>query len=221
MHAKLGKNVRGVIFDLDGTLVDTMPLHRLAWDILADKHGLAFDADTLIAANGKTTISHIRDVFKWTDDPEKIQMLASDKRHIFAQLVQERGVEAIEGLHGFLESLRKLAIPTAVGTSAPRENVALLLEKARVSHKFQAIVGAQDVTNGKPHPEVFLNGALGLGVDPAHCVVFEDAATGIAAGKAAGMRVIALTTTHTPEQLQQADHVIDSYLELIQSLNPD
>ena len=208
------KPVQGVIFDLDGTLVDTMPLHGRAWEALAHRYTLPFSSKQLAAANGKTTTAHIRDVFEWASEPADIQKLAQEKRQLFLDLVESDGVTAIKGLHVFLKKLVEQKVSMAVGTSAPQGNADLMFKHAQIPDIFSSIIGAEDVTHGKPAPEVFLKAAQSLSLDPKECLVIEDAPMGIAAARAAGMPVIALTTTHSREELADATRIIDTYLDL-------
>jgi HAD superfamily hydrolase (TIGR01509 family) len=111
-------------------------------------------------------------------------------------------------VESFLQQLHRADVPCAVASSTERLNITFALDRMGMSHEFKAVVAGEDVENGKPDPEVFLTAANELGADPERCVVFEDAHVGIEAGLAAGMKVIAVSTTHPAETLQDAHLVV-------------
>lgn len=109
-----------------------------------------------------------------------------------------------------LQRLRDAGVPCSVGSSTPRENLRTALELTGLSPYFQAYTGAEDVSRGKPDPEVFLAAAMKIQRNPSTCVVFEDAHVGVAAARAAGMKVVAVTTTHPAESFADVDRIVDS-----------
>ncbi len=114
-----------------------------------------------------------------------------------------------------MERLRDAGVPCAVGSSTHRANIDLSLGLIGLTEFFRAIITAEDVSHGKPDPEVFLKGANALGKDPSRCVVFEDALVGIAAARAGGMKVVAVATTHPAAELHEADTVVHRLDELV------
>jgi HAD superfamily hydrolase (TIGR01509 family) len=123
-------------------------------------------------------------------------------------------IRPVEGLHVLIDTLKKYGVKVAVATSGQEKNRIFVLEKLNFLDTFDAIVGEEHVTHGKPHPEVFLKAADAVGIDPKHCLVFEDSPSGVKGAKNAGMRVIGLLTSHTAEELKEADGVIKTFLEL-------
>jgi HAD superfamily hydrolase (TIGR01509 family) len=105
-------------------------------------------------------------------------------------------------------------IPRAIATSAPRANVDFTLEKTHIGKFFDTILDESFVTNGKPEPEIYLKTAAALGFDPAKCIVFEDSLSGVEAGKAAGCKVIGITTTHSHEELRKCNLVVENFIGL-------
>jgi HAD superfamily hydrolase (TIGR01509 family) len=136
------------------------------------------------------------------------------KEAIYREIVREQGMTALPGVVAWLKTLRDAQIPAIIASSTHRENITTTLEVLGLGECFVDLVTAEDVTRGKPDPEVFLTAAKKLGVEPAGAVVFEDALVGIQAAQAAGIRVVAVTTTEPREKLGHADWVVDRLDEL-------
>jgi sugar-phosphatase len=185
---------RGVLFDLDGVLVDSTPAVARVWTIWANKHG--FDPqETVRKAHGRPSLATIRELLPNADH-------AAENAIVEGMEIED--VEDVVALPGAAELLRALpAEKWTVVTSCTRRLALVRLRAAGLPIPAK-LVTSNDITNGKPHPEPFLQGAKLLGFAPAQCVVFEDAPAGIRAGKAAGTRVIALQTTEQDNFLRQA-----------------
>ena len=138
-------------------------------------------------------------------DASRIQALGDRKEELYRVILRRDGISALPGVREFLLAARRAGIPASVGSSTPRKNIDMVIELAALEGLFDAVVAADDVTNGKPNPEVFLKGAEKLGRQASRCVVFEDAFVGIEAGKAGGMKVVGIATTHPIEKLTLAD----------------
>ena len=177
----------GYIFDCDGTLADTMPLHYRAWKRLLDEHGGNFPEDMFYRLGGKTTESIIELLNE--RDGLKIDMHAGAERkeQYYVELIAE--VQAIEPV---LRIARQMAgrVPIAVASGGYRKYVELTLAAIGVQDLFDAVVCAEDYARGKPHPDPFLEAARRLNVPPEDCVVFEDSAMGVEAARAAGMACV-------------------------------
>ena len=197
---------RGVLFDMDGVLVDSTAAVARVWSVWAQKHGL--DADTVVKiAHGRPSISTIRELLPGSDHE------AEDRE---VERLEIEDVEGIAALPGAAELLR--TIPPnkyAIVTSATRALAEVRLRAAGLPVPAN-LVTARDVQRGKPSPDPYLMGARILGVPPVECVVIEDSPSGVRAGKAAGVRVVALRTTATDEELQEAgaDWIVDDCAEL-------
>ena len=204
-------NSIGAIFDWDGVVVDSSRLHVLSWQKLAEEEGKSLPADLPIGSLGVKTEAVISDLLGWTRDPARVREITLHKEELFRRLAGEVGIESTPGVLDFLRALRRAGIACAVGSSAPRLNVEAGMEILDAQGLFAAIVSGDDVTRGKPAPDIFLKAAERLGRTPDECVVFEDAPAGVDAARAAGMRVIGVLTTHDPHQLQKADLLIENF----------
>ncbi|HOF86905.1 MAG TPA: HAD family phosphatase [Armatimonadota bacterium] len=202
-----------VLFDNDGVIVDTAEGHFQSFAALGEEEGYTITREQFAGLFGR----HNRDIFPiLLGHPlpeEDIARLADRKEALFRELVTGR-ITALPGVLTLLPALKAAGFHVAMGTSTPRANVDLILGALGLAACFDAIVSAEDVTRGKPDPQVFLLGADRLGMPPAHCVVVEDAVAGVQAAKAGGMKALAVTTNHPREALAQADRVVDSLAEV-------
>lgn len=201
--------ISGFLFDLDGVIVDTAVFHYQAWRRMANELGFdishAFnetlkgvsrmDSLNLILAHGQVTLSEER----------KLE-LATQKNTWYLDLVSRMTpADILPGVAGFFRQVNEKQIKTALGSVS--KNATLILERIGMTDDFDAIIDGNKITNGKPDPEVFLKGAAELGLQPAQCVVFEDAVAGIEAAKRGGMFAVGIGS---PDVLTQADLVIPS-----------
>ncbi len=207
-----GMGIRGAIFDWDGVIIDSEAQHRRSWDRLAEETGLSFPKGAFEKSFGMRNAQIIPDILGWAapGDHGEIARLADRKESLYREEIRSQGIEALPGIRDFLDVLRTAGIPCAVGSSTSRKNIETVLELTQLGGCFDVIVSAEDVSRGKPEPDVFLRAAERLGVEPADCVVFEDAHVGIEAARRGGMRVVGLATTHPAESLSAADVVAKS-----------
>ncbi|MDD4931985.1 MAG: HAD family phosphatase [Methylacidiphilaceae bacterium] len=197
-----------VLFDWDGVLVDSTRQHEESWHRLAREEGLPLFPGFFLQTFGMKNEWIIPQILHWTKDPEEITRLGVRKEVHFREIVAETGITLCPGAREWAQWLASRAVPTAIASSTQRANIDLVLEKLALRPFFPTIVAAEDVSRGKPDPEVFLVAAARLRVPPHRCVVFEDAPAGVEAGKRAGMKVVALTTTRAPEVFREADLII-------------
>ena len=153
-------------------------------------------------------------MLKWTTEPDEVRRLSLRKETLYREVVVARGIVALPGVENWLRALRDAGIPCVIASSTHRENITTTLGVLGIESFFESMVTSEDVTRGKPHPEVFLRAAEKIGVAPKDAVVFEDALVGIAAAQAADMRVVAVTTTNSREVLAKADWIVDRLDEL-------
>ena len=153
-------------------------------------------------------------VLKWTETPYDVRRLSLRKEELYRDIVLERGIAPLPGVTGWLDELRRYGIPCAIGSSTERLNIDTILGVLGIRHYFSAIVSADDVSHGKPDPEVFLTAAQRIERRPARCVVFEDALVGIEAAHRGGMKVIGVATTNPIEAIGTADLAVRRLDEL-------
>ena len=194
---------RAVIFDIDGTIVDNMHLHAEAFAVFAERHGLPplTQADRA-RLDGRRNSEIFPILFKREVPREEWLAYEHEKEGLYRELSRGR-LSPLNGLHDLIERLRVERIPIALATSAPKPNVVHTLAELDLAAEFPVIVRGDEVARGKPAPDVFIEAARRLGVDAADGLVFEDAPMGIAAAQAAGMRVVALTTSFAASHFEQ------------------
>lgn len=205
-------DIKAIIFDMDGTLVDNSPYHREAWKIFCEKYNLSRYTE-LDGLFGQTNDFLLPYFFEKELNQQEIEEYANEKEAIYRDIYAPK-IEPIDGLFGFLEKLKAKPLKLAVATSANKDNVDFVLNKIKVQQYFQCVVDESYVSKGKPDPEIFLVCANKLGVAPNECVVFEDSVYGVEAACKAGMKVIGLETTVKAELLKKADFVIHDYTQV-------
>ena len=157
----------------------------------------------------------IPEILDWSHDATEITRISMRKEALYREVVAERGIDPLPGVRTWLERLRDAGVPCAIGSSTHRANIDLSLGLIGLRDFFGHIVSAEDVTRGKPDPQVFLTAATRIARTPDRCVVFEDAFVGLAAARAGGMKCVAVATSNPPEQLRPAaDRVVHRLDEL-------
>lgn len=208
---------RAVIWDVDGTLVDTAALHFRAWQRVGEERGRPFTEDDFTATFGRRNPEIIRSIFGDHLSDDEVAALGDHKENLY-RAEAKAGVELLPGVRPLLEGFHRLGVPQAIGSSAPRRNLELILELTDTAKFFQAIVAMEDTQRGKPDPQVFLVAAERLGVVPPRCIVFEDAVAGVEAAKAGGMGCVAVrfVAHHSEEKLRGAgaDRIVECLTEL-------
>ncbi len=207
--------MKAVIFDMDGVLILSGDAHYIAWRETAHELGIDLTRERFAHHFGRTNPDIIRDLLGPTVPEREMHRIADRKERAYRDLVHAN-VPIAPGTRELLESLASDGFALAVGSSAPRENIDMLLDAASLRPFFAGIVDGSMVQRGKPAPDVFLLASRLIAVDPARCVVVEDAPHGIEAALAAGMHAIALATTHPSEDLRTvgAHEVRDHLAEL-------
>jgi HAD superfamily hydrolase (TIGR01509 family) len=188
-----------MIFDLDGVLIHSMPMHIEAWQQYLAAFGLHYE-DIEARMHGKRNSELVRDLIDSALADDVVFEHGAAKERLFRELLLARDLEQfrIPGLHAFLD--RHPDVPKAVGTNAEPANLHFVLERFGLSRYFQATVDGSQVGRPKPFPDIYLKAAELLKVSPENCIVFEDSPTGATAGLAAGMRVVGIETTPTSFQ---------------------
>ncbi|HSP91794.1 MAG TPA: HAD family phosphatase [Vicinamibacterales bacterium] len=189
--------IKAVLWDLDGTLVDSAEFHWQAWrDVMAEA-GSPVTHEQFVHSFGKRNDLILSGWLGEGANPERMRQLSEEKESRFRALVRAHGIEPLPGVREWVARLHAEGWRQAIATSAPRLNLEALVDAMQMRQYFAADVAAEDVTHGKPDPEVFLLAASSLGADPGRAIVVEDAPTGIEAGRRAGMRTIGVSLMHT------------------------
>jgi beta-phosphoglucomutase len=205
-----------VILDMDGVIIDSNPFHRMAWTAFLERRGIAVtEAMFRHVIFGTTGDQAIRNLLQ---PPEltagQLSLYTEEIDTTYRSIISgNEQIFPVDGLINFLDFIKELGFKIALATSAPPENISLILERLGITEYFDVIVDKTHVTRGKPDPEVYLKTVENLKTDNASCVVFEDSLAGVRSAISAGIRVIGVTTSHSAEELSQAGtfHNIDDF----------
>ncbi len=207
---------KAVIWDMDGIIADTAPYHLKAWQEVFQKRGVEFTEEDFRHYFGQRNDTIIRATLGESVSPSEIDVIASEKEANYRQRVRHN-IRPLPGAVKLIKSLKERGFSVALASSAPIENIQLVMRGLGIEDSFQAIVSGREVKEGKPSPQGFLLAARKLGVEPENCIVIEDAVAGITAAKRAGMHCLAVTNTHPRSSLKEADLIVDTLEEV--SLN--
>ncbi|MFX1379180.1 MAG: HAD family hydrolase [Promethearchaeota archaeon] len=202
-----------VIFDMDGVLADTGPIHYESWVKMAAEIGVEFTREIFNETFGQQSPTITRKLVGPELEEVLVEKWANLKEQYYREMIREK-LKPLPGAIRIIKDLKSAGFKLAIGSSGPPENVELLLSQLKIKPFFDTIITADDVNKGKPEPEVFLHAAKNLNIKPENCVVIEDAPVGIKAAKRAGMMSIALTTTHNKQQLFGAQIIIKDLTEI-------
>ncbi len=204
-----------VIFDMDGVLVESNPYHKMALQQFCEGHGYFLSEEKLKAKiYGRTNKDWITNLFEDQLTSQQLAQYAEEKEALFRRLFKGN-VTPVKGLITFLNRLDDQKVRYAIATSAPRANVDFTLNEIGENGRFKTILDDSFVENGKPDPEIYLKTAAALTMAPSDCIVIEDSISGVISGKAAGAKVVGITTTHSENELRKyTDLVINDFDEL-------
>ena len=210
-------NSKAAIWDMDGVIADTAELHFTAWKRLVGELGGSLTYEQFLPTFGRVNADVIGELVSMNLTPEQVKELSDRKERYFREQIGP-GFRALPGVVRLVGELHQHGYRQAIASSAPLENVELIIEVLQLKGLFSTIVSGQDIVHGKPDPEVFLLAAERLGVPPRRSVVFEDSVAGVEAARAAGMPVIAVTNSWPQEALRAADVVVETMEEVTVSL---
>lgn len=199
--------VRAVLWDMDGVLVDSADYHYEAWRQAMQREGRQLTHADFKRTFGQRNDTVLRDMLDPHISDADIQRIADFKEATYRTLVRERGIAPLPGVLHWLSVLQDAGWKQAVASAAPRANVDAIAEAMNITHFFDALTSAEDVTRGKPDPQVYLVAASRVGASPAQSIVIEDAPAGVEGAKRAGMKRIGVRSSHGE---LEADIVVDS-----------
>ncbi|MDP9604935.1 HAD family hydrolase [Variovorax sp. W6] len=202
-----GGKVEAFIFDMDGTMIDSMPWHARSWVEFVARHGLELDvSDILARTTGRTGTECMRELFERELSDAECQAMVHEKEEIYRAMFSDNFTE-VAGFTAFAKAAVARGLKVAVGTAGDRHNIEFAMSRLKMDPLPLAIVGGDEGFTGKPTPAIFLEAARRIGVAPERCIVFEDAPFGIEAARRGGMRAVAVCSTHTAAELA-GPHVI-------------
>jgi HAD superfamily hydrolase (TIGR01509 family) len=196
----------GILWDMDGVLVDTGEFHYLSWVQTLTEMGIPIDRLSFRNVFGKNNRDTLEALLGRLPEPQFLAQVSEHKESLFRELIRGKA-QPLPGVLAWLERLRRLGARQAVASSAPQENIDFLVDELGLRSYFMALCAAHEIP-GKPDPAIFLLAASALELPPQDCIVIEDSLVGITAAKRAGMRCIAVATTNPPEALAEADLVL-------------
>jgi HAD superfamily hydrolase (TIGR01509 family) len=207
--------LEALLFDMDGVILDNNAYHKLSWLEYSKLLGQPLDDDSFGAkVYGKTNEEILEALLGPVLTKDEVQHHAEAKEALYRKMYEPH-FELAAGLESFMQNVAESGLKIAVATNAPQSNLDFALEKGDLGRWVSAAVHSHLVAKPKPAPDIYLKAMELLGVEAANCVVFEDSLTGARAGKAAGAKVIGITTTYTRAELEPiVDYVIDSFTEL-------
>ena len=204
--------IKGVIWDMDGVLIDTGDFHFQAWSQTLDAYKIPFSYEKFHQTFGMNNWSILTLLLGSQFDQEAYTRISAQKEACFRQVIRGRA-RLLPGVLETLDFLRSRGVHQAIASCAPPENIDTLVDELHIRGYFEAIVSGIDIP-GKPAPDVFLAAARGINLAPHDCLVVEDAITGVTGAGRAGMTCLAITNTHPAENLRQAHQVVGSLLEV-------
>jgi beta-phosphoglucomutase len=197
---------KAIILDMDGVVIDSNPYHRLAWGNFLRQHGIAVNdhvfRDIIFGTTGDQALQLL---FANSLTADQINSFALEIDANYRNIISDSGdLVPVRGLIHFLEIASHRGFKLALATSAPPENVNLILSRLGLAAHFNLIIDKTRVAKGKPDPEIYLRTVKELDANKDCCIVFEDSVSGVQAAVRAGIRVVGVTTSHSPEELHRA-----------------
>jgi len=205
---------RAVVFDLDGTMLDNNPYHLRAFKKYLEKINRQMsDEEYNEHLNGRTNRDVMEYLYNRKLTDEELRPFVQEKEALYRELYKN-DIAPVKGLMELLALLHDKGIPMAIATSGVQENIDFMFEHIPLRKYFKAVVNSAHIKKGKPDPEIFIKAAEALQVPPGQCLAFEDSVVGITSAKGAGMKVVAVATTHRKEELKIADLIINDFTDL-------
>ena len=209
--------LKAIIFDLDGTLVDSLPYHHESWRIFFKNNNLEENdfSEILKEYKGGGTLELMTSVFGDTYTRDELKKMSDDKEVIFRDIYKSK-IYPIEGLNKFLDNLKENNILLSIGSNAIRKNVLMTIQELGITNYFSSIICGDEVSRGKPDPEMYLKTLSNLKVSKNECIIFEDSIEGIEAARNADIKVVGVTSSQSSEKLKSvgAFKTINDYTKI-------
>jgi beta-phosphoglucomutase family hydrolase len=201
--------LEAVIWDMDGVIADTAEYHYLAWKDTLARKGVDLTREHFMRLFGQRPDTIVKEIMGDNVPPAEFNAINTAKQADFRRRATGR-IRSLPGAVELIKSLGKHSIKQAIASSAPPENIEVVIRGLNIESCFQAIAFGYEVPEGKPSPQIFLLAAKKLGAKPANCIVFEDAIAGVEGAKSAGMKCVAVTNSHPGSKLKKADLVVET-----------
>tara|TARA_R110000868_G_scaffold408928_2_gene693246 strand:+ start:1925 stop:2575 length:651 start_codon:yes stop_codon:yes gene_type:complete len=199
--------MKGIIFDMDGTMINNMMVHHRAWQRKLSELGMEMSLEEVHQKVHGVNTEILKRLFGDRYTLEERQKISAEKE-IEYRTIFEPELELLAGLPELIHELKGKNIPMGIGSAAPPENVAFVMNHLNLWHYFDTVRHSDDVTHGKPNPEIYQIVLHDLDIEPEDCIVFEDTPTGAEAAQRAGCKTIVVTTTHSPEEFEDNKSVV-------------
>lgn len=205
---------KAIIFDMDGVICHTNPFHSIAFkEFFAKRNLYPTEEDFALHMYGKNNSYILSHFLGRKIEGQELLDLEFEKESLFREIYKDQ-VDPISGFREFFNSLKSEGLKTGIATSAPLANLELIAGTLSLMDKMESVLASEHVTKHKPDPEVYLNSAANLRVQPELCLVFEDSFSGVTAAKNAGMRVVGVLSSHSIAELPTCDMYIQDYSNL-------
>ncbi|MEL6251032.1 MAG: HAD family phosphatase [Bacteroidota bacterium] len=221
----MSTEIKGLIFDMDGTMVDNMMVHHHAWQRKLASLGMEMSLEEVMEKAHGINEEIIARLFGDRFNPDERKKISAEKEAEYREIFRDQ-LKLVDGLKELLDDLMARDFPMAVGTAAPPENANFVVENLHLAPYFKGIFHARSVKKGKPDPEIFQLAAASMGLKPKDCLIFEDSLTGVETALNAGTKAVVITTTHTEEEFKKYPNVLffikdfrdERLLKLVQEL---
>ena len=206
--------IKGIIFDMDGTIVDSLPYHYEAWKIFFNENKVENFSEKLNEYKGGGTLDLMRTVYGNQYSKKELKKMSEDKEKIFRKIYKGE-IKQILGFKKFLDELKSKDIMVGLASNAIRKNVSMIINELEIYDYFDSIICGDEVTNGKPNPEMFNETIDRFNINKDECLIFEDSLEGVLAAKNSGVKVIGITSSSSNKVLKDAGCVmsISDYLD--------
>lgn len=206
--------MKAVIFDMNGVIIDDERIHQESWRVYCEKHGFHIsEEDFKLKVFGRTEKNTFEFLYNRSITTEKLEKFSNERVDTAINIFKAQ-IKMTLGLQELLDELYENNIPMAVATSSRKRYFSFIMDALSIGKYFKIVLTAEDISKGKPDPEIYLKTAEGLKINPQECLVFEDTISGIKAAKAADMKVVGVATTHSSEELNIANAVVQDFQDV-------